>query len=182
MTRSQARSLHAATLLVGLTGLVYAYMRYIAEPADPFALSNHPYEPLLRDLHILCAPLLVFACGWIWQEHVWKRVAAKFAQRRRSGLALFALAAPMVLSGYFLQVSAEPAWRNFWIVLHVATSGLWLLAYLVHQFSPRRGAAVGLRAGPAPDGPADTPAPRATAPPPTNASKPGGGGGAPARS
>lgn len=180
MTRAQARCLHAATALVGLTGLVYAYMRYLAQPEDPFALVNHPREPLLRDLHILSAPLLVFACGWVWQEHVWKRVRTGFRARRTSGLALFASAAPMILSGYFLQVSAEPAWRNLWIVVHLATSAVWLAAYLVHQLAPRRAAA--LTADRAAAGSADRPVPAGTAPPPGGASMPAGDGGARARS
>lgn len=133
MTRAQAWTVHASTALVGLTGLVYGYMRYLARPADPFAIVNHPWQPALRDWHIVSAPLLVFACGWVWREHVWNRVRSGFARRRRTGLALFGLVAPMVLSGYLLQVSVEPGWRLTWIVVHVGTSCLWLGAYLVHQ-------------------------------------------------
>ena len=44
---------HAATLLVGGTGLVYAWMRYLVHPADPFAVVNHPLQPLAQHLHIL---------------------------------------------------------------------------------------------------------------------------------
>ncbi len=180
MTRSQARCLHATTALVGLTGLVYAYMRYLAEPEDPFALVNHPREPLLRDLHIVFAPLLVFACGWVWQEHVWKRVRSRFRARRASGLTLFVSAAPMILSGYFLQVSAEPLWRDLWIVVHLLTSAVWLGGYLLHQLAPRRASL--LTADRAAGGSAGRPVPAGTTPPPGGASKPDGGGGGPARS
>jgi hypothetical protein len=178
MTRPQAWSLHVSTLLVGLTGIVYGYMRYCAQPEDPYSLVNHPWQPALRDAHILLAPLMVFSVGWIWQDHVWKRVRTGFRRRRRSGWALFALAGPMVLSGYLLQVAAEPCWRNVWIVLHVGGSGLWIAVYLVHPWLPRGGGRAGaLRAAAAPASPGGTPDPLAKAPPPGGASRPADGAG-----
>ncbi|HXO18770.1 MAG TPA: hypothetical protein VOA87_02470, partial [Thermoanaerobaculia bacterium] len=71
MTRLEAWTVHAATILVGSTGLVYAWMRYLLAPADPFAVVNHPLQPLVQHLHVLAAPLLVFAVGLIWRRHVW---------------------------------------------------------------------------------------------------------------
>ena len=123
---------------MGITGVVYGYMRYFAEPADPYAVVNHPWQPVLRDTHIVTAPLLVFAVAWVWQDHVWKRVRSGFRARRSTGLALFALFVPMVLSGYLLQVAVEPAWKNVWIVLHVATSCVWTVGFLVHLVSRRQ--------------------------------------------
>ncbi len=137
MTRGSARFLHVSTALVGGSGLVYAWMRYLVEPADEFAVVNHPWQPDALHAHIAVAPLLVFACGWIWLDHVWRRVRSGFAGRRRSGLALFALFGPMVLSGYLLQISEAELAREIWIVTHVATSLLWTSAYLVHQLAPR---------------------------------------------
>jgi hypothetical protein len=42
----------------------------------------------------------------------------------------------MILSGYLLQISVHPDWRKAWIVLHVSTSLLWLLSFVVHQAAP----------------------------------------------
>lgn len=138
MTRTQAWIVHVANLLVGGTGLVYGWMVYLSEPSDPFALVNHPWQPALQHWHVLTAPLLVFACGLVWSEHVWKRVRSGFALGRRSGLSLFALCAPMVLSGYLLQTAQGQLWQRVWVVLHVASSCLWLLFYVWHQLTPRR--------------------------------------------
>ena len=133
MTRREAWFLHASTALVGGTGLVYAWMRYLAEPVDPYAIVNHPWQPTLQHAHIVVAPLLVFGCGLVWRDHVWKRIHAGFRPKRRTGLGLVVLLGPMVLSGYLLQVATGELWQPFWVVVHVVTSCVWLPAYLVHQ-------------------------------------------------
>ena len=76
MSRLEAWTLHAATLAVGGTGLVYAWMLYLLKPSDPYAVVNHPWQPGVQHLHVLTAPLLVFAAGVIWRAHVWRRFRA----------------------------------------------------------------------------------------------------------
>lgn len=138
MSRFEAWLTHVATLLVGGTGLVYAWMRYALEPADPFAVVHHPWEPAVLHLHVLTAPLLVFAVGVIWRRHVWKHYRERVPARRRSGLTLLITAAPMIASGYLLQTAVDDAWRRAWLVVHLAASGLWVLGYLGHQLAARR--------------------------------------------
>jgi len=137
MTRAEAWFSHVTTVLVGGTGLVYGWMRYLAEPADEFAVVNHPWQPDLQAAHILFAPLVLFAIGLVWRNHVWARFRSGFAQRRKSGLVLLAIFFPMVASGYLLQVTSAEPWRDAWIVLHVATSVLWIAVYTAHQLAPR---------------------------------------------
>lgn len=137
MSRALAWFFHLVTLLVAGTGLVYGWMRYLAEPEDEFALVNHPLQPELQSAHLLVAPLLVFACGLIWREHAWARLRAGFPLRRRGGVLLAALLLPMIASGYLLQTGASGAWRTAWIWLHVGSSCLWTLVYVLHQFGPR---------------------------------------------
>jgi hypothetical protein len=137
VTRAEAWLQHVSNLLVGGTGLVYAWMRYALEPEDPFAVVNHPLERDVQHLHVLTAPLLVFAVALVWQRHVWARVRSGFAPRRPTGLALAASFAPMAASGYLLQTAESEAWRTTWLWVHLATSALWLLAMGVHLLSPR---------------------------------------------
>lgn len=145
MTKGEAWFTHAATLAVGVTGVVYAWMRYFATPADPFAVVNHPWQPFVLHAHVVTAPLLVFAVGMIWRAHVWERVRSGFKARRRTGILLFALVLPMIASGYLLQVAEGERAREVWLVVHVATSALWVLGYPAHQLSPRRRRAAGAR-------------------------------------
>lgn len=137
MTRFEAWTVHLSSLLVGGTGAVYAWMRYLAEPADPYAVVNHPLQPLFQHLHVVAAPLLVFAAGFIWREHVWKHWRKRVKGRRRSGLSMMLTLVPMIASGYLIQVAVEPSWRNVWVWVHLVASGLWALAYVGHLVSPR---------------------------------------------
>lgn len=138
MTRFEAWLLHLSTLLVGGTGLVYAVIRYLMEPVDPYSVVNHPWQPAVQHLHILAAPLLVFAVGLVWRRHVLMHWRSGVDQRRRSGIGLVLTMTPMVVSGYLIQVAVEERWRAVWVVVHCAASGLWLLGYLVHLATARR--------------------------------------------
>lgn len=128
---------HLSTLLVGGTGLIYAWMRYFATPSDPFAVVNHPWQPTLQHLHIWVAPLLVFAVGLIWREHVWKHWKNGVKVRRSSGVVLMLNLVPMVVSGYLIQTAVTPGWRQTWVAVHLVTSGIWILAHLLHLILPR---------------------------------------------
>lgn len=139
MSRFEAWLLHLSTLLVGGSGLVYAWMLYLLAPVDPYAVIHHPLQPAFLHLHVLSAPLLVFAAGLVWRRHVLVQLKAG-ASRRPSGLGLVASLAPMVVSGYLVQTAVDEPWRRAWVVVHLISSGLWLLAYGVHAL--RRAAAV----------------------------------------
>jgi len=142
VTRAEAWLLHLANLLVGGTGLVYAWLRYIAEPPDPFAVA-HPALAPVQHAHVWTAPLLVFAVGAIWRSHALAGLRLGARPRRSSGLALIAGFAPMAASGYLLQTAIDPSWRRLWLILHLAASAVWLTATLVHQLAraTRRGGA-----------------------------------------
>lgn len=137
MSRFERLVLHLSTLLVGGTGLVYAWMVYLVHPSDPYALVNHPWQPAVQHLHILVAPLLVFAVGLIWRQHIGEHWQRGVRKRRQSGLSLVLTLIPMVVSGYLIQTATEESWRHVWVVVHLAASALWLAGYLVHQLAPR---------------------------------------------
>ncbi len=130
-------AMHASALLVGGTGLVYAWMRYLVTPADPFAVVNHPWQPACQHLHVVVAPLLVFCAGLIWRRHVWAGYRLRILSRRRSGLELALSLVPMIASGYFIQITVEDAWRRSWVWVHLTTGVLWIAGYLAHQLLPR---------------------------------------------
>jgi hypothetical protein len=138
MTRAEAWFTHAAALLVGGTGVVYAWMRYFAEPVDELALVSHPLEPAFQSAHILVAPLLVFAAGLLWREHILGRLRAGNGARRPSGVALLALLVPMVVSGYLVQTASADLGREVALWVHGLSGALWVLGYGLHLLAPRR--------------------------------------------
>ena len=132
MSRSQTLFLHLANIAVCGTGLVYAWMRFLVKPADEWAVVNHPWQPSMQHLHVLAAPLLIFAVGLIWSAHVLGKLK-NGRTNRAAGMSLLALFPPMVASGYLLQVAVNPEWRRIWIWVHVISSLLWVAAIVVHQ-------------------------------------------------
>lgn len=137
MTPIQKWLFHISNGLVGLTGLIYGYMRYLLQPENPWDIANHPLQTHVQHLHILVAPILTFAMAWIFQSHVVPKLEEGLRRGKRSGLLLIYMTAPMIFSGYLIQTSMENFWRNLWIVVHCSTSTLWLFASLVHLFKPR---------------------------------------------
>ncbi|HVS03845.1 MAG TPA: hypothetical protein VMT16_13850 [Thermoanaerobaculia bacterium] len=161
MKRWESWSVHASLLLVGITGLIYAWMRYLLAPTDPYAVVNHPLQPAMQHLHVLTAPLLVFAVGLIWRAHVWSHWRKGVGSRRRSGLLLLANLAPMVLSGYLIQTTVSEGWRVAWVVVHCTTAALFLVGYGGHLLArlSQSAPAAERRRVPAGD-PATAPSPR----------------------
>lgn len=136
MNRTQAWMQHLSNLLVGGTGLVYFVMKHLLTSDDPFAVVNHPLQPAVQHLHVLVAPLLVFATGFIWARHAAPRMGRTGTRNWRSGITLMLGFAPMVASGYLLQISVDQPWRTIWLWTHLATSALWILGYAAHAVIP----------------------------------------------
>lgn len=134
MTRAERRLLDVANVLVGGSGLVYAVMKYLMESADEWAVVNHPWQPHVQHLHVVVAPLLVFAGGVLWKHHVMDRIRGNDSNGKVTGLALAVQFVPMVLSGYLIQVSTSESWRTTWIWVHLITAGLWCLLAVAHRF------------------------------------------------
>ena len=111
--------------------------------AGEFGLEPHPLQALAQHLHVLAAPVLLFALGMAVRGHLAAKLRAG-AERRNTGLGLGLLILPMVASGYLLQVAVAPGWRLAWAWVHGPASLLFLLAYLGHSLSAWAGWAAGL--------------------------------------
>ncbi len=132
MRRTDAALTHVAVALAAGTGFAYGWMLYCAEPADEFALVNHPWQPALHLLHVVTVPLFVFALGLLWPTHILPKLRSGARARRRSGICVMALAVPMIASGYAVQVSVAVECRTAWAWVHGVTSVLFTLVFVVH--------------------------------------------------
>ncbi len=140
MTRTEKVLVHGSTWLVAGSGFAYAWMKYFMRSDDPYSAINHPLQPAALAWHVVGAPLLVFAVGLITQEHILTRVKDGARPRgRRSGMAAALVVVPMILSGYGLQVVSEPPLRSLVLALHLSTSALFFVTYIVHVFMSRAG-------------------------------------------
>lgn len=128
----ERRTLGLLTLLVTATGLAYFWMKYLMEAEDPFSVVNHPWQPLMLDLHILFSPVLIFVFGIVFASHIGKKLRNGTRPGRRTGLvSLFSLPV-MILSGYGLQVASGELLPRFLLVCHLASGSLFATAYLIH--------------------------------------------------
>ncbi len=125
-------SLHLGALLTGLSGLLYGWLRYYGRVQGEFGMEPHPLQGLVQHLHVLAAPLLLFALGMAVRGHLATKLRTGTREGRGTGLGLAFLILPMVAAGYLVQVATAPGWRLAYAWVHGVASLLFLLAYLVH--------------------------------------------------
>lgn len=119
------------TFVVSGSGLAYLWMKYGLERDDPFAVVNHPWQPWMLAVHVFTAPWLLVVFGVLLDSHILRKIGGRAAGRRSGYVSLGAFAG-MTVSGYGLQVATAPLLRQAMLVLHLSTSGLFLVAYGVH--------------------------------------------------
>jgi len=139
MKRLQKWLLMCSSLVTGVTGLVYFWMKRFLVPVDPFAVIGHPLEPWLLKAHVLAAPVLVFALGLITMDHIWRNYRCLVPAGRRSGIAATWVIAPMVATGYLIQVVTAVGWLSALGWAHLVTGVWYLLSVVAHQQVFRRG-------------------------------------------
>jgi hypothetical protein len=125
-------SLHLGALLTGLTGLLYGWLRYYGRVQGEFGIEPHPLQALVQHLHVLAAPVLLFALGMTVRGHFATKLRAGTREGRSTGLGLGCLILPMVAAGYLVQVATSLVWRLAFAWVHGAASMLFLVAYLGH--------------------------------------------------
>lgn len=133
ISRLEKVLLNLAALLTAATGLVYAWMKYLVRPSDPYSVVNHPWQPGLLSGHVLVSPLLLFGFGLIAREHILGRYRDPRSRAgRRTGILTALALVPMVFSGYLLQVLTSEGSRRMAGVLHLAAGVFFLGAYAFH--------------------------------------------------
>ena len=132
--------LNASTWLVALSGSVYFYMKYLMRGDDPYSIIHHPLQPHALSLHVLSAPILVFALGLIARDHI---IGYLFESRQRrgraTGILAVSLAVPMIVSGYLMQVLTDPGPRRILSIIHLAGGALYVVLFLGHLVASRNG-------------------------------------------
>jgi hypothetical protein len=129
-----------SVVLAGGSGLVFAWMKHLMRSSDPFSVVNHPWQPLILSLHVLAAPVLLFALGLITRDHILGRAKDPRARRGRwSGILAAGVLLPMVGSGYTLQVLVDRGARDLMGWGHLGAGALFLGLYAAHFVLARGG-------------------------------------------
>jgi hypothetical protein len=135
----EKKILHGGVLAAGVSGIAYACFKYLMRTDDPFSAVNHPLQPWALHAHVLAAPVLVFAVGIIFKEHVLAGLknGAPVRARRVGAIALVTFAV-LVVSGGLVQVLTGESLRKWTGLIHLGVGILFLLSYLVHAVGARR--------------------------------------------
>lgn len=139
MTRFERWAIWAASLLLTATGVAFFWMKYGLQPQDPWAVVNHPLQPLVLKLHILAAPLLVFAVGIIAVKHVWRHFQNGVTRGRGTGIVLTLMTAPMIATGYLIQVVTAEGWLRAMAWSHIGCGVVYAVGLAAHQLRIRNG-------------------------------------------
>jgi len=125
-------SFNLLALAVAATGFVYLWMKYAMTSDDPFAVVNHPLQGLMLNLHVIASPAFILIFGIVFNSHVMKKLRAPRMPNRKTGLLSLGTFAAMVTSGYLLQVTSSEGWLQVHVMVHVAASAIFTVAYGVH--------------------------------------------------
>jgi hypothetical protein len=147
MTPLERWSLHGAALITAGTGLLDGLLRWFGQRAGEFGPEPHPWLGTAQHLHVLVAPALLFCLGMMVRGHLWAKLR-QGPEGRGTGMGLASLIAPMVVSGYLVQVATSPALRTFYAWVHGVSAGIFLVAYLGHLMVKAWPAGAASRGGP----------------------------------
>ena len=120
------------SLAVALSGFAYFWMKYLMSNDDPFAVVNHPWQPLMLAAHVLASPPLLLVFGIILNSHILRKLGAAGVPNRRSGLTSLVCFFAMAASGYLLQVVTAEVALRWLLIVHVASGALFSVAYVAH--------------------------------------------------
>ena len=132
MKRWERWSFNGLNIVVAATGLAYIYMKYLLPSDDPFAVVNHPWQASMLALHVVAAPFVILTFGIVLRSHILKKLVSKSQPDRRTGWISLVSFAAMALSGYLLQVASSVVLLNALVVVHIATSVIFIAGYWAH--------------------------------------------------
>lgn len=132
MKRWEAWWNHGALVAVSLSGLVYGVFKYFVSSPDPDSRVGHPLQIAMLKAHVLAAPLAVFGLGLLLRRHALTRLRLGETEGRRTGVVLFWLAAPLVVTGYLVQVLVSTGAVHAAGWSHAGLGAIFLLGYAFH--------------------------------------------------
>lgn len=132
MSRLERWTVWLSAAAVIVTGTAYGVLRYLLASTDEWGVAAHPLEPLALKLHVLSAPLLVFALGLIAVRHILAHLRQGAPEGRRSGITAVACVLPMIASGYAIQVVTDERWLVALAWIHGVTGAAFALGAVIH--------------------------------------------------
>lgn len=137
MRRWLVRLTWIATALAGASGLAFFVMKYLLKGGGEFAVIHHPLQPWMLRLHVVAAPILVFALGAVAATHFSFHWRSGTRAGRRTGILLLSAAGLMALTGSAIQVVTGERTLAAVALSHFAIGALFVGAILAHWWGLR---------------------------------------------
>jgi hypothetical protein len=132
VTIFQRRFLYISTIATTISGVLYIGIKTFVEPAEPWALVNHPLEPWALKAHILTAPLMLFSVGLITARHIIRSLKSHLPTGYQSGMIITVLFGPLALTGYVLQTVISPLVTSILSWVHLVLGLICAIALAIH--------------------------------------------------
>lgn len=133
MSRFEKWLLWTSTGVTFVTGAGFFWAKYLLTPATEWAVVNHPLQPWFLRLHILAAPVLVFALGSVMTRHARQQYRAGQVNGRRTGMVTGTCAGLMVVTGYLVQVITHVSWLAAIAYAHIGVGTVYVLVFATHE-------------------------------------------------
>lgn len=124
-------------IATAISGLILTGIRYFLVPLNEFSVLRHPYQSEVRIVHLYASFAVVFALGAILIEHVQPWLHKK-SKGRKTGILMLIFMPIMIFSGVMIQTSVSEVAREIAVAAHTVSSLLFLLFFILHQWSVRR--------------------------------------------
>ena len=138
MSRFERWNLWISTILVVATGVGLIATKYFIAPTEPWAVINHPWQPLFLKAHIVVSPFLIFAVGTITLRHIWMHYRSGQPRGRHTGIMTALVTVPMIVTGYLIQVITAVGWVKAMAIAHIVFGTLYALGLSAHQVAIQR--------------------------------------------
>ena len=119
-------------VVVGVTGFVYFYMKYMMVTDDPFAIVNHPWQSSMLSIHVFTAPFFIAFFGMLFRSHSFRKILSANPANRRTGWTSLISFSVMAVSAYAIQVATPPTSINAAVWVHIVASTLFVAGYAIH--------------------------------------------------
>lgn len=119
-------------VVVGVTGFVYFYMKYMMTTDDPFAIVNHPWQSSMLSIHVFTAPFFIAFFGMLFRSHSFRKILSANPANRRTGWTSLISFSVMAVSAYAIQMATTPTSINAAVWVHIVASTLFVAGYAIH--------------------------------------------------
>ncbi len=137
MSRKVYKAVHLCAYLTLIHGTIYGAVKYLMQVETEYGIRPHPQQDVWLSMHVLLSPLLVFAFGMLWQNHIVKMYINAII-KRKSGISLVVIMFLMIITGYLTQIIYQADWQNLTGISHAVIGLIFGLIYLIHHFLGRR--------------------------------------------